>query len=174
MSIPISTQIIHASIAQVINQVQPNANIYDNPNQQGTVYPAWFIVHRSPVELRRDFGKINYGNRYEITYSIDIWYMIQQNITRLFDQYTQIAEQIDSKLEYLPIFGTDAVVHVFDRSWNLELNCLRYSLTLRLRVFVDSNIVIEPMEVISDFKQFIKSDKQNSEVSSNEQENNQS
>lgn len=134
MQIEISTQIIHNSYAAVINKIDPNANIYDNPNQQGTAYPAWFIVHRSPVEVQRDFGKRYGGNCYTLTYQIDIWYMIQQNIPRLYDQYTAIAEQLDEQLEYLPIFGSDAVVHVYDKSWSLELNSMKYSTTLRLRV----------------------------------------
>lgn len=178
MSIQISTQIIHASIASVINQVQQNANIYDNPNQQGTAYPAWFIVHRSPVEIQRDSGKRAFGNRYTLTYQIDIWYMIQQNIPRMYDQYTQIAESLDSKLEYLPIFDTDAVVHVYDRMWSLEMNSMKYSMTLRLRVYADSNIEPEPMMVISDFKEFIKGNgfiqhvtQNNSQEENQEQEN---
>jgi hypothetical protein len=150
MSVPITTQIIHASFASVIRQIDANANIYDNPNQQGTAYPAWFIVHRSPVEVQREFGKIIGGNRYTLTYQIDIWYMIQQNITRLYDQYTQVAEALDAKLEYLPIFGSNAVVHVFDRSWSLELQSLKYSTTLRLLVFVDNkDFVYEPFDVIT-------------------------
>lgn len=134
MPIEISTQIIHNSYAAVINKIDPKANIYDNPNQQGTAYPAWFIVHRSPVEVQRDFGKRYGGNCYTLTYQIDIWYMIQQNIPRLYDQYTAIAEQFDKEIEYLPIFGSDAVVHVYDKSWSLELNSMKYSTTLRLRV----------------------------------------
>lgn len=159
MPVNISTQIIHASYASVIREIDANANIYDNPNQQGTEYPAWFIVHRSPVEIQRDLGKRLSGNRYVLTYQIDIWYMIQQNITRLFDQYTQIAEQLELKLEYLPIFGSDAVVHVYDKSWSLELNALKYSTTLRLRVFVDKDFHLEPMEVIEDLSVFLKNQK---------------
>ena len=156
MSVQISTRIIHDSFAAVINEIQPNANIYDNPNQQGTIYPAWFIVHRAPVEIRKEVGKRLNGNRYELTYQIDLWYMLQQNIVMLYDQYTQIAEALDAKLEYLPIFGSDSVVHVYDRSWSLELNALKYSTTLRLRVFTDTNFVFEPMEVIEDLYIFIK------------------
>lgn len=155
MPIEINTQIIHASYASVINQVQPNANIYDNPNQQGTVYPAWFIVHRSPVEVTRDFGRINTGNRYNITYQIDLWYMIQQNITAMFDKYRAVAESLDSYIEYLPIFGTDAVVHVYDRMWNIEMNAMKYSTTLRLRVFTEKHPVFNPIETIT-FEEFIK------------------
>jgi hypothetical protein len=176
MPVSISTQIIHASYASVINQVQPNANIYDNPNQQGTIYPAWFIVHRSPVEVTRDVGKRDNGNRYNLTYQIDIWYMIQQNITRLYDQYSQMAEALDEKIEYLPIFGTDAVVHVLERSWSLEMNAMKYSTTLRLRVYKDSDFTPEPMQVISDLQEFIRGNSQhdeNQQEISDEQENNQ-
>lgn len=156
MPIEISTQIIHNSFAAVINKIQPNANIYDNPNQQGTTYPAWFIVHRSPVELQRHVGKRNNGNRYLITFQIDLWYMLQQNITRLFDQYTQIAEQLAYHLQYLPIFGSDAVTQVYDQSWSLELNALKYSTTIKLRVYTDEKFVFTPMEVIYDFETYIK------------------
>lgn len=156
MPVSISTQVIHASYAAIISEIDKDANIYDNPNQQGTAYPAWFIVHRSPVEIQRELGKRLNGNRYILTYQIDIWYMVQQNITRLYDIYTQIAEQLDEKIEYLPIFGSDAIVHVYDRSWSLELNALKYSTTLRLRVFVDKDFKLEPMAVIEDIRAFIK------------------
>lgn len=160
MSIEISTQIIHNSYAAVINKIDHKANIYDNPNQQGTAYPAWFIVHRSPVEVAREFGKRMNGNCYMLTYQIDIWYMIQQNIPRLYDQYTAIAERFDSEIEYLPIFGSDAIVHVYDRSWSLELNAMKYSTTLKLRVFADKNFAFTPIEVIEDLSVFLKNQNQ--------------
>lgn len=138
MPVEIDTQIIHASYAAVINKIDPEAHIYDNPNQQGTELPAWFIVHRSPVEVRKDLGRINHGSRFDITYSIDIWYMLKQNITRLYDQYTVIAEQLDAQLEYLPVFNSDAVLHVHDRVWSLEMNALKYSTTLRFKVYTNN------------------------------------
>jgi hypothetical protein len=156
MPVEISTQIIHASYATVINRIQPNANIYDNPNQQGTDLPAWFIVHRSPVEIRKELGKRHGGSRFEITYSIDIWYMLKQNITRLYDQYTEIAERLDEELEYLPVFNSDAVLHVHDRSWSLEMNALKYSTTLRFKVYGDVSDVIPKMQVIEDVDVFLK------------------
>lgn len=160
MSVEISTQIIHASFASVINEVQENANIYDNPNQQGTAYPAWFIVHRAPVEVQKELGKRNNGNRYLLTFQIDIWYMLQQNITRLYDQYSQMAEALEYKLQYLPIFGSDAVVQVYDRSWSMELNALKYSTTLKLRVYTDEKFVFTPMEVIEDLSVFLENQKE--------------
>ena len=156
MPVEISTQIIHASYATIINRIQPNANIYDNPNQQGTDLPAWFIVHRSPVEIRKELGKRHGGSRFEVTYSIDIWYMLKQNITRLYDQYTEIAERLDEELEYLPVFNSDAVLHVHDRSWSLEMNALKYSTTLRFKVYGDVSDVIPKMQVIEDVDVFLK------------------
>lgn len=150
MSIEITTQLIHASYASVIQTIDANANIYDNPNQQGTYYPAWFIVHRSPVELQKGIG------RWTLVYQIDIWYMLKSNQTRLYDQYSAIAEQLDDKLEYLPIFGTDACVHVLDRSWGLELDALKYSTTLRLYASKGPKPVIPYMEVIEDLRVFLK------------------
>lgn len=150
MAITINTQTIHASIAAVLKEIDAEANIFDNPNQQGTPYPAWFIVHRSPVEIQKEIG------RYVLVYQIDIWYMLKQNITRLYDQYSSIAEQLDDKLEYLPIYGTNnALVHVYDRSWGLELNALKYSITLRLRVSRDKTPDVY-MQVIEDLQTFIK------------------
>ena len=150
MAIRINTQIVHASIASVLKEIDPSANIFDNPNQQGTPYPAWFIVHRSPVEIQKEI------KRYVLVYQIDIWYMLKQNITRLYDQYSAIAEQLDDKLEYLPVFGGDgAVVHVYDRSWGLELNALKYSITLKFRCSRDT-VPDEYMQVIQDLFVFLK------------------
>ena len=150
MGIEVTSQLIHASIAQVLHEISPEAEIFDNPNQQGTPYPAWFIVHRSPVEVRREI------RRYYITYYIDIWYMIQQNITQMFDKYTRIAEQLDDKLEYVPVFGYPGVVlHTFENSWSLEMTAMKYSITLRLNCS-RSGAPLPKMEVIEDFQAFIK------------------
>lgn len=150
MGIEVTSQLIHASIAQVLHEISPEAEIFDNPNQQGTPYPAWFIVHRSPVEIRREI------RRYYITYYIDIWYMIQQNITQMFDKYTRIAEQLDDKLEYVPVFGYPGVVlHTFENSWSLEMTAMKYSITLRLNCS-RSGASLPKMEVIEDFQAFIK------------------
>lgn len=150
MPIVINTKVIHASYAQVLREIDPNADVFDNPNQQGTAYPAWFIVHRAPVERLKEIG------RYTLVYQIDIWYMLQQNITCLYDKYTLIAEQLQEKLEYLPIFGHEGVVvHTYDMSWGLELNALKFSTTLRLRCSRDKT-PDEYMQVIERLDVFIK------------------
>lgn len=151
MGIEVSTRLIHASIAQVLHEISPDAEIFDNPNQQGTPYPAWFIVHRSPVEVRREI------RRYYITYYIDVWYLIKQNLTQMFDQYTRIAEQLADKLEYIPVYGYKGVVlHTFETSWSIEMTAMKYSITLRLVCSRDNGVPQPKMEVIEDFQTFIK------------------
>lgn len=152
MGIEVSTRLIHASIAQVLHEISPDAEIFDNPNQQGTPYPAWFIVHRSPVEVRREI------RRYYITYYIDVWYLIKQNLTQMFDQYTRIAEQLADKLEYIPVYGYNGVVlHTFETSWSIEMTAMKYSITLRLVCSRENGVPQPKMEVIEDFQTFIKS-----------------
>lgn len=151
MPIQIDTQVIHASIASVLNGIDSSAQIFDNPTQQGTPYPAWYIIHRSPVERQREVG-----NRYVLVYQIDIWYLLQQNITRMYDQYTAIAEMLQESIEYLPIYGYKGItVHTYENSWSLEMSAMKYSITLRLRCSRST----EPdtkMAVIENFEVFLK------------------
>lgn len=150
MAITINTPVIHKSYASVLSRIDPNALIFDNPNQQGTKLPAWFIVHREPISSTCAIDGYQW-----VVYAIDIYYMVEYNKPRLFDEYAAIADQLDLELEYLPIYGTDAVVHVFDRSWELAMNALKYSTTLRLRVH--PSVTREPyMQVIQDLSVFLK------------------
>ena len=150
MAITINTPVIHKSYASVLSRIDPNALIFDNPNQQGTKLPAWFIVHREPVSSTCAIDGYQW-----VVYAIDIYYMVEYNKPRLFDEYAAIADQLDLELEYLPIYGTDTVVHVFDRSWEMAMNALKYSTTLRLRVH--PSVQREPyMQVIENLEVFLK------------------
>lgn len=151
MAVIIDTPTIHKSIAQILSQIDSTATIFDNPNQQGTKLPAWFIVHRTPVSITPEIN-----NRFFLVYSIDIYYMLEYNLPRLYDQYTDIADQLDLALVYLPIYNGDgALIHVYERNWELALNALKYSITLRIRV--TPQVEREPyMRVIESLDVFIK------------------
>ena len=84
--------------------------------------------------------------------------MLEQNQTCMFDKYRSMGEQLDDKLEYLKLFGTDIVVHVYDRNWSVEMTAMKYSATLRLRLAkkVDSSIIPPAMDGIGDVKEGIK------------------
>ena len=151
MPISIDTPTIHKSYATVLSQIDPNAVIFDNPNQQGTKLPAWFIVHREPVSSTCAIDGYQW-----LVYAIDIYYMVEYNKPRLFDEYAAIADRLDLNLEYLPVYGTNGkLVHVFDRSWELAMNALKYSTTLRLRVRPGTTPA-PYMNVIENFEVFIK------------------
>lgn len=151
MPISIDTPTIHKSYATVLSQIDPNAVIFDNPNQQGTKLPAWFIVHREPVSSTCAIDGYQW-----LVYAIDIYYMVEYNKPRLFDEYAAIADQLDLNLEYLPVYGTNGeLIHVFDRSWELAMNALKYSTTLRLRVRPGTTPA-PYMNVIENFGVFIK------------------
>lgn len=148
--VEISTELVHKSLATVAASTVPNSYVYDNPNQQGTHLPAWFIVHREPVRIERENQR-----RAWLIFGIDLYYMVELNTPRVFDEYARVGDALDVALTYLQIYGTNRLVHVFERSWELAMNCLKYSLTLRLRCSPD---IIEPpkMQVIEDLQAYLK------------------
>ena len=150
MSIVIDTPLVHKSIATILKAIDSNAYIYDNPNQQATKLPAWFIIHREPVKIEREIG------RAWLVYSLDLCYMLEYNTTRLFDDYATIADNLNTALIYLPIYGYEGVkTQVYEREWGLQLDALRYSITLRFRVSQDT-VLDEKMQVIESLDVFLK------------------
>lgn len=150
MGIVLDTPLVHKSFTSVLQKITPNAHIYDNPNQQGTKIPAWFIVHREPVTIERDLDK-----RAWLTYGIDLYYMLDYNLPRTFDSYSSVADALNTELKYLTIYGTTFNVHVQNRSWSLQLDCLRYSTTLKFRVS-ETEEPETKMQVIEDLAVFLK------------------
>lgn len=150
MGVVLDTPLVHKSFSDVINKITPGAHIYDNPNQQGTKLPAWFIVHRDPVTITRDLDK-----RAWLTYGIDLYYMLELNMPRTFDSYSAVADALNTELKYLTIYGTQFKTHVIDRSWQLKLDCLCYSTTLKFRVS-ETEEPEAKMQVIEDLAVFLK------------------
>ena len=151
MSITINTPIIHKSLAQLVLSITPSAYVFDNPNQQGTNLPAWFIVHREPVGVREHLH-----SRYWLEYHIDLYYMLDFNLPHLFDDYSSIADQLSEITEYLPIYGYEGVVtHFYERSWGMYMDALKFSFTLKFRVTKDTQPV-ETMQVIESLDVFLK------------------
>ena len=155
MAIIIDTPTIHKSLAQLVLSLTPNACVYDNPNQQGTHLPAWFIVHREPVDIKEDLH-----GRWWLNYHIDLFYMLDFNGPHLFDDYAAIADQLGEISEYLPIYGYENVVtHTYERSWGMYMDALKFSMNLKFRVTKDATPPAY-MEVIEDLRVFLKGLKQ--------------
>lgn len=151
MAIIIDTPTIHKSLAQLVLQVTPNAHVYDNPNQQGTMLPAWFIVHREPVDIKEDLH-----GRWWLNYHIDLFYMLDFNGPHLFDDYAAIADALGQISENFSIYGHDnVIIHAFERAWGMYMDALKCSMTLKLRVSRDSTPPVY-MQVIEDFDAFVK------------------
>lgn len=151
MAIIIDTPTIHKSLAQLVLPLTPNACVYDNPNQQGTHLPAWFIVHREPVDIKEDLH-----GRWWLNYHIDLFYMLDFNGPHLFDDYASIADQLGEISEYLPIYGYENVVtHTYERSWGMYMDALKFSMNLKFRVTKDATPPAY-MEVIEDLSVFLK------------------
>ena len=154
MAIIIDTPTIHKSLAQLVLSLTPNACVYDNPNQQGTHLPAWFIVHREPVDIKEDLH-----GRWWLNYHIDLFYMLDFNGPHLFDDYSAIADRLGELGEYLPIYGHEnVVIHAFERSWGMYMDALKCSMTFKIRVTRDSTPPVF-MEVIEDLRVFLKNQK---------------
>lgn len=154
MAIIIDTPTIHKSLAQLVLSITPNAYVYDNPNQQGTHLPAWFIVHREPVDIKEDLH-----GRWWLNYHIDLFYMLDFNGPHLFDDYSAIADRLGEMGEYLPIYGHDnVVIHAFERSWGMYMDALKCSMTFKIRVTRDSTPPVY-MDVIEDLSVFLKNQK---------------
>ena len=150
MAIQIDTPTVHRSIAQALREVTPEATIYDNPNQQATRLPAWFIVHREPVRIEREIS------RWVLVYALDLVYMLDFNITGLYDKYSAIADALDLALVYLEIYGSGgAKTHVYERNWQLDMSGLKYSIELRFRVAPNTKLE-EYMQVIEDLQVFLR------------------
>lgn len=151
MAIIIDTPTIHKSLAQLVLSITPDACVYDNPNQQGTHLPAWFIVHREPVDIKEDLH-----GRWWLNYHIDLFYMLDFNGPHLFDDYAAIADQLGEISEYLPIYGYENVVtHTYERSWGMYMDALKFSMNLKFRVTKDATPPAY-MEVIEDLSVFLK------------------
>ena len=154
MAIIIDTPTIHKSLAQLVLSITPNACVYDNPNQQGTTLPAWFIVHREPVDIKEDLH-----GRWWLNYHIDLFYMLDFNCPHLFDDYSAIADRLGELGEYLPIYGHEnVVIHAFERSWGMYMDALKCSMTFKIRVTRDLTPPVY-MEVIEDLSVFLKNQK---------------
>ncbi len=154
MAIEITTENIHDSLAKVLLTITPGAHVYDSPNQQKTELPAWFIVHREPTRIERKIS------RWDLVYSIDLVYMLDFNITGLYNEYSLIGDRLDFALNYLRVCDKDddpagVLSHVYDRAWMPDQSGLKYSITLRFRVAPDT-VLQEHMRVIEDLNAFLK------------------
>jgi len=129
----ISVDIISLSLAGTLEAQFPDSTVYDNPNQQGTELPAWFIIFMPGTSINKEIG-----NRYKRTLNVDLVYLEDFNLADLYDRYRRAAERLDEILDKLssPDGAEQWLIHTFDRKWRIDPSALHYEFRLEIRVSV--------------------------------------
>lgn len=122
---------ISNALADVLAENFPDSTIYDNPNQQGTELPAWFINYIPGSTIKKAIG-----NRYWRNLHIDLVYLVEYDLPDLYDQYRAAAETLDEVLEMFKYKkdGQEYLIRTYDRTWRMDLSAMHYELRLDLRV----------------------------------------
>jgi hypothetical protein len=122
---------ISNALADVLAEHFPDSTIYDNPNQQGTELPAWFINYIPGSTIKKAID-----NRYWRNLHIDLVYLVEYDLPDLYDQYRAAAEILDEVLETFKYTkdGQDYLIRTYDRTWKMDLSAMHYELRLDLRV----------------------------------------
>lgn len=137
----ISIDLLRKGMADTLVGIYPDANIYANPNQQGTLLPAFFIT-ALPSKITRHRG------RWQRTVIFSIDYLEDYNLTNLTDRYTAVAEQLDIALEAFTANG--ATVRSYDRNWKVQSDMLNYLVTVKTWVVLpgDPQTTMQALEEV--------------------------
>ena len=128
----INLNLISKAIADVLMEQFPESTIYDSPNQQSTLLPAWFINYMPGSSIEKQIG-----DRFMRTLRVDLVYLEDFNLTDLYDRYRAAADILDETIEtfaYTSSSGEKYMVHAHDRKWKMDLSALHYELTVKIRV----------------------------------------
>jgi hypothetical protein len=131
----ISLHIISKALADLLIGLFPGAAVYDNPQQQKTALPAWFINFMPGSGVNKEIG-----NRYMRTLRVDLVNLEDYNLPDLYDRYKHAAEVLDQSLEFFSFTGSDGnvyMLHAHDRQWRMDLSAMHYEFRLDLRVSLD-------------------------------------
>ena len=158
----ISLELISQALGGVLSAEFPESTVYDNPNQQNTSLPAFFINFMPGSGIAKQIG-----NRYMRTLRIDLVYLEDYNLPDLYDRYKHAAELLDEKLELIKyncsyedpdtggLVELQCLLRTFDRQWRVELSALHYEFRMELRVSIKLP-QIPKMEVIEELSEKIK------------------
>lgn len=148
------------SINSVIDAIAGNLRdkagatyVYNNPNQQNTQYPCWFINLVPTNSIDRVTMARNLRSL-----TIDLVYHEQINEIILFDNYIAQAEILDEKLlfiDYPYSFRDDegntisgiAKIRTIERHWTIDRTALHYMFTLPFHVTIKEEEHIKMMRI---------------------------
>lgn len=128
------------SLAAYLAPYFPGVTFYENPNQQGTQAPCFFL------QTRYSSIKLQQGGRWLRTLGLDLTQLQDYNLPNLQQLYQAAAEQLDLVMETFPYSdGTTegpVLLRTYDRDWRIDLDALHYK--FELRAFV--SLPAEPAE----------------------------
>lgn len=121
---------IARSLADYLAPVLPGVTFYEDPNQQGSQTPCWFL------QQRYSNLKLQTGGRWLRVIGLDLTYLEDYNLPDLQRRYQSAAEALDVALETFPYThqGGSVLVRAYDREWRVDLDALHYKFELRALV----------------------------------------
>lgn len=148
----INLELISRALAGVLAAEFPTSTVYDNPNQQKTKLPAWFINFMPGSSIKKQVD-----NRYMRTLRVDLVYLDEYNLPDLYDRYKSAAERLDEVLELFAYDydGEQYLIRTYDRQWKMDLAALHYELRLEIRVSIEKPPQPK-MEAIEELSERIK------------------
>lgn len=130
MNLTVST--LARSLADYLAPVLPGAAMYEDPNQQGSQPPCWFL------QTRYNRLKLEMGGYWLRTLGLDLTYLLDYNLPDLQRQYQAAAEVLDLVMETFPYSDGSGegqvLLRTYDREWTVDLDAMHYKFELRERV----------------------------------------
>lgn len=138
---------IASSLAAYLAPSFPGVTFYEDPNQQGTTTPCFFLQQRD-AEIAPQIS-----DRYYRTIRLDLTYLVDYNLPDMQQQYSAAADQLDFLMETFPYSdGTETgLVRTYNRVWRIDLDALHYNFDLQVRVTAPTTPI--PMESIQSLTQ---------------------
>ena len=115
-------------IGSLLEEKYPQYPVHDSPNRQGSSFPCFFIF------LMPSTSEDEVGSRYLRDLGIDIVFVQERNVVDQNAQIYEIAEFLDESLDmllYSDGSGQTALIHTFERQWQIEDQELHYQFHIR-------------------------------------------
>ena len=134
-----------SSLAAYLSPSFPGVSFYEDPNQQGTKAPCFFL------QQRYSYPKLRQDGRWLLQIGLDLTYLVDYNLPNLQRLYLAAAETLDQLMETFPYSdGTTegtTLLRTYDREWRIDLDALHYKFELKVWVTMPENQ--NPMETMT-------------------------
>lgn len=116
------------SLADYLAPHFPGVTFYEDPNQQGSRPPMFFLQTRyASVENLLD-------GRYLRTLGLDLTYLLEYDLPDMQQQYQSAGEQLDLLLDTFPYTDGEntALIRAYAREWRVDEDAMHYKFELRV------------------------------------------